>query len=190
MQPVCFAATKMLAPLFLPGKRSPLIRQSLGIDESDHRPLVFCSLGGIPAGELPIDVMRQERRLHWLINADVSNNEEHLHGLKQLTDIPYRDIIASVDAVIGKPGYGMAVEAVAYGIPFVFTRRGHFPDEPVIANWLRQHARSAELSNKDWFGGCFVEPLLELFHTLPVEVPRCNGSEEAAREIQRWLQVT
>ena len=82
---------------------------------------------------------------------------------------------------------GTAVEVAAHGLPLVFTRRGHFPDEPIIVEWLQSHARVMEISNKTWLEGKFGESLCNLFDKPQPPLPICNGAIEAARILEKYL---
>lgn len=183
----CFKQVQPIPPVFIAGAKDKTIRKALGIKANDTRPLVFCSLGGITSTKIPIDAMLAQRDFHWLVNQGYAAQGDHMHGLESLAHWPYRNIIASVDAVISKPGYGMAVEVAAHGLPFIYTCRGHFPDEPVIAAWLKQRTRCMEISNEAWFAGEFSAPLMILLATAKRPSLNCNGAEVAATILQGYL---
>ena len=183
-----FRRVKRIPPVYIPGQRDSSIRHELGLSIDDTRPLVLCSLGGIGSAQIPAEAMLEQRDFHWIIHTDRAlPAADHMHTIEQLAHWPYRDIIASVDAVIGKPGYGMAVEAAAHDLPFVYTRRGHFPDEPVISQWLNRHTRSLEISNADWLAGNFTQPLITLWGENKKAQLSFNGAEEAAETLSDFL---
>ena len=55
--------------------------------------------------------------------------------------IPFIDLLASADAVITKPGYGIVSEVAALGVPTLLLTRGDWPEEPYLVDWLRDHGR-------------------------------------------------
>ncbi|MCW8929941.1 MAG: hypothetical protein OQL19_06870 [Gammaproteobacteria bacterium] len=183
----CFLNKKHIPPIISLGKKQNTLRSLLNIKDDDCRPIILCSLGGIPGAKLPISIMINENNFHWLINASDFPNSENIHNLSSCSHWHYKDVIASVDGVIGKPGYGMAVEAVAHGLPFVFFRRGHFPDEPFIIDWLHKNTRVKEISSKAWSEGAFVDPLKKLMNLPPQDAPVCNGAELGALAIEELL---
>ena len=183
----CFPNKRVIPPITVLGKRQSAFRSALSIKDNDNRPLILCSLGGIPGAKLPISVMAKETDFHWLVNGCYFRASENIHSLDDCKNWQYKDVIASVDGLIGKPGYGMAVEAAAHGLPFVFFRRGHFPDEPFIVDWLYKSTRTKEISSEDWSAGLFVEPLIELFDSPAPKPPHCNGAEVGALVIKDLL---
>lgn len=180
----CFSGVKQIPPIAVLGKRQANLRSDLNIKTSDKRPLILCSLGGISGAKLPISVMKKEINFHWLTNISDRGKSENIHSLDTLTNWQFRDIIASVDAVISKPGYGMAVETAAHGLPIVFFRRGNFPDEPHIIEWLHRNTRTKEISSDDWAAGKFVKPLMDLISSPKTKSPHCNGAEVGALMIR------
>jgi len=183
----CFDNIKHIPPVAVLGKRQARLRSTLNIKSNDTRPLIFCSLGGITGSKLPLSIMKQAIDFHWLISNSDFPASENMHYLDDCNNWQYKDVIASVDGVISKPGYGMAVEAAAHGLPIVFFRRGHFPDEALIINWLHRHTRAKEISREAWFAGEFVKPLIELFNTPIPRPPICNGAEVGASIIKDIL---
>jgi hypothetical protein len=183
-----FEQVKHIAPVYIPGQRKSIIRDQLGLKTDDTRALVLCSLGGIASANIPTEAMLKQRDFHWIVDMDRTlPPADHMHTIAQLADWPYRDILASVDAVIGKPGYGTAVEVAAHDLAFVYTRRGHFPDEPIISEWLDRHTRSLEISNADWFAGNFTQPLETLREKPRKPGLAFNGAEQAAEIISDFL---
>jgi small subunit ribosomal protein S21 len=68
------------------------------------------------------------------------------------------DLLASVDAVITKPGYGTFVEAACAGTPILYLERDDWPETPHFAAWLAQHARAAALGREATAGGQISSP--------------------------------
>jgi hypothetical protein len=58
-------------------------------------------------------------------------------------EVPFVDIVASADMVITKAGYGIVTEAAAAGVPVLFIRRGDWPEELYLIEWLSHHVRHA-----------------------------------------------
>lgn len=192
MQPNCFPHSRSIPPLMVKGQALKQLRESLGIESEDPRPLVFCSLGGIAKANLPVPAMALDERFHWIVNVVPQSAPAHVHFFHESMDWwqpgwSIHDLLASVDAIVSKPGYGMAVEAVAHGLPFVFTQRGHFPDEPPIIDWLHQNGRVHELSQENWFKGRFGDAINELLKQPAPAAPECNGANVAADIIRELL---
>ena len=101
-------------------------------------------------------------------------------------DIPglkFTDLLASVDAVITKPGYGTFVEAACSGIPILYVERKDWPETACLAAWLAAHARAEALDRDRLMSGDFIDALHRLWQAPASAVPPAGGAEEAAR----WL---
>ena len=55
--------------------------------------------------------------------------------------LPFIDLLASVDVVVTKPGYGTLAELACCGTPSVLAARPDWPEEPWLSRWLQAHAR-------------------------------------------------
>lgn len=185
-----FSQVEHIHPLTTRGhRRRVMLRQQLGIAASDDRPLILVSLGGIPAQEIPVEALIQEKRFHWLLDVPFSASPGHLHRMHLLLNSwRYPDLSASVDGMVSKPGYGMAVAAGVQQIPFLYLRRGAFPDEPPICRWLDRVGRCQELSPRMFYSGAWYDPMQALLSRLPKPAVPGNGAEQgAAIIIQRFF---
>lgn len=66
--------------------------------------------------------------------------------LRRAHDWPHPDLVASVDLVISKPGYGITAECLSTGTPLLY------PPRPEFAEYTALHAALSE-----WPGGIFID---------------------------------
>ncbi|MBF0153657.1 MAG: hypothetical protein HQL64_07960 [Magnetococcales bacterium] len=180
----------VIPPLIEPGTAmTARLRQDLHLSPTDQRPLVLVSLGGIPGTDLPFAAMADNQDWLWLLDfdaplpADNLVNWQHLSG-KWL----FRDLIASVDAVVGKPGYGMSIETVAHGLPFLYVCRRTFPDEAAICPWLNHHGRAREITMTAFRNGTWGESLRELMALPRPLPPPLDGASVAVGHILNLMR--
>ncbi len=84
--------------------------------------------------------------------------------------IPFIDVVASVDALITKPGYGTFAEAACHGLPVMSLRRPDWPEEPYLWEYLRARGGLLELTRSDFLSGRIpVEELLALPRPEPID---------------------
>ncbi|MBF0609646.1 MAG: glycosyltransferase family 1 protein [Magnetococcales bacterium] len=179
-----FSNCQFIPPITNPGtQKREQLRQELHISPQDNRPLVFVSFGGIPTEFPDIHALAAEQQVLWLVNFPHIPKEDNLYHLDQLDHWSHSDITASVDAMVGKPGYGMVVEAVASGIPFLYLRRYTFPDEDVLCPWLHRHGRGLELDQATFWSGRWLPALQHLWSQPPPPIPAMNGAQVAAEKI-------
>ena len=106
------------------------------------------------------------------------------------TGLNYSDLVASVDLIITKPGYGMFVEAAAAGVPVLYVERPHWPEAQALTDWLSSVAHCAQIRTADLADGTFTEAfttLLEQGHYTPSPP---TGNLEAARLLAQYLRST
>ena len=96
----------------------------------------------------------------------------------------YEDLVAAVDAVITKPGYGIVAECIAASTAVLYTSRGHFREYDVLVDALGRFARSRFLPQADLFAGRLRESLDALLdEPSPRETMAADGAAVAARVI-------
>jgi L-arabinokinase len=92
----------------------------------------------------------------------------------------YEDLVAAVDVVATKPGYGIIAECAAHETAILYTSRGHFVEYDVLVREMPRYVRSQFIPQDALFAGQW-RPYLErlLAQTAP---PRADvsGAEQAA----------
>lgn len=175
-----FPVSLAIPPITTLGQaRQQELRQALAI--FDQRPLILVTLGGIPANNLPIAAMAAETDFHWLVDCPLPASPNHIHPLQQVSHWPFADLTASVEGIISKPGYGMAISAAANQLPFLYVKRYTFADEPPICHWLTHHAQAMELTHEEFFQGQFAAPMQQLFIKPNPPPPDVSGAKVAAQ---------
>lgn len=99
----------------------------------------------------------------------------------------FADLVASVDVVVTKPGYGTFTEAAMAGTAVLFVPRPDWPESPHLDNWLARHTRALPIAAEQLFGPDLPLRLQELFSLplQPVAVP--SGVAEAADILEQLL---
>ncbi|MCE9535139.1 MAG: hypothetical protein K8R65_01855 [Nitrospirae bacterium] len=149
---------------------------------------VMVGFGGVPLKSLPLKQMEQLRPYRFLFDGPVPHGYSRIHSTTALP-LSFKTLLASVDVIMTKPGYGTLVEAVALQQPVVYVRRYNFADEQPLVDYLHRYGRGIELSLDDFTLGRW-EPALQQaltapFPTLPPPVP--TGAAEAATFIAQQL---
>ena len=110
-----------------------------------------------------------------------SGNARSLDDLSQLS---YADVIAAVDGVITKPGYGIVSDCVANGTPMVFSDRGPFPEYEILVDSIQRHLTAVYMPSDDLYAGSW-ESAIRQIEQLPRHVPRIriDGAEVCAEII-------
>ena len=106
--------------------------------------------------------------------------EQRMYGL----GLRYEDLVAAVDVVATKPGYGIISECVANGTAILYTSRGHFVEYDVLVAEMPRYVRSQFIRMEDLLAGRWRAALDDLLAApSPPERARTDGAEVAARMI-------
>ncbi len=149
---------------------------------------VLVGFGGIPLTSLPLEQIEQLRHYRFLFDGPVPPGYSRIHSTATLP-FSFKTLLASVDVIMSKPGYGTIVEAVALQQPVVYVRRYNFADEPPLVDYLHRYGRGIELSLDDFTQGRW-EPALRKVVDLPMPAappPLTSGAADAATILAKLL---
>ncbi|MBT6119548.1 MAG: hypothetical protein HOH66_16925 [Rhodospirillaceae bacterium] len=176
--------TETVGPIARTGRtRRPELLARL--DRPDGARVVLVSPGGI---EFPERIVRLPRidGVVWLYHRADDFDRTDMHAPQALA-MPFVDILASVDAVLTKPGYSTVAEAGCLGLPLLYLSRGDWPEERPLIDWLRRHAPVQAIAPDDLATRSFAERLDTLW-SMPRPVPAApTGAEEAADILLEYL---
>jgi hypothetical protein len=159
------------------------------------RPLALLSFGGYGIEGLELD--RLDCLARWTIvvtgktapaslpSGAAFVNEGYLYD----RGMRYEDLVAAVDVVISKPGYGIISECVANDTALLYTSRGRFREYDVMVYEMPRVLRCAHLAQEPLLAGRWQAALDALLGSPPPsERPPTNGAELAADRIVELLQ--
>ena len=143
--------------------------------------LALVGMGGIPFA-LSLEywpTQHQGRPLCYLVSPSSANTHSNALSI-EATGLSYSDLVASVDLIITKPGYGMFAEAAAAGVPVLFTARGEWPETEALVTWLQDKAHCAQITTEALRAGTFEQELSKLLTQGPYTPVAPTGNDEAA----------
>ncbi|MCP9447588.1 MAG: hypothetical protein NNA22_08475 [Nitrospira sp.] len=149
---------------------------------------VLVGFGGIPLPTLPFESLRATTGYRFLFDGSIPPGDQRCVSTRSLP-FSFKELLASVDVIMTKPGYATVVEAVALGIPLVYIRRYNFADEQPLVEFLQRHGRGIELSLQDFTAGRWLTAL-DAAVDLPPPLfppPPTSGAEDAAGLLTTFL---
>lgn len=146
--------------------------------------LVMVVMGGI-GYQLPVARWPSVPGVRWLVRESPGGARPDVSTYRGL-DFHFSDLLASVDAVVTKPGYGMFVESAAAGTPVLYLKREDWPEQEVLIDWLRSEAVAAEISAADFAAGNVAEAL-EMLWDRPRKAVVASGATVAAEVLAGLL---
>ena len=149
---------------------------------------VLVGFGGVPLTSLPFADLEQLTGYRFLFDGPVLPGSTTFVSIHSLP-FSFKTLMASVDVIMTKPGYGTIVEAVELRQPVVYVRRYNFADEAPLVDYLLRYGRGVELPIGDFSQGRW-EPALTQVLALPQPAlmpPPPTGAAEAATFIAQQL---
>ncbi|MCK9387931.1 MAG: hypothetical protein M0Q22_05980 [Sulfuritalea sp.] len=166
-----------IAPIARIGRRDRA-RVARLIDLKENERWILLAMGGMPF-RLPMENWPQTPGLNWLVPDEWKMVRDDVRCF-DVPGLDFSDLLASVDAVVTKPGYGTFVEAAACGIPILYLQRDDWPETPHFAAWLALHARAQVLTRERLVAGDFIDELHRLWEIPLPAAPLADGADEAA----------
>ena len=107
------------------------------------------------------------------------------------TGFRYEDLVAAVDVVLTKPGFGIIAECIAAGTAMLYTSRGAFREYDRLVRDLPRFVRSRFIDQRELFSGRVRGALEEVAgQPAPPETMPTHGAEAAADQVLRLVQVS
>jgi len=121
---------------------------------------VLVALGGI-ATTLPVENWPAVEGVVWIFAEALQNQRDDMVDMNSL-HMSFIDVLASVDIVLTKPGYGTYAEAVCNGIPVLTIERRDWPETVYLNSWARRYGHLEVMTREQFFSGCFEQQVNSL----------------------------
>lgn len=159
------------------GKRQDLI-SALGVPDAST--VILCAFGGMLPVEPPPFVVRPDGL------AVLGPVAWSAYGVTPVDQLPlsYGEILASVDAVVAKPGYGIVAELGCTATPAIMISRGDWPEEPYLLNWLSDHGRHRAVDDQNSLSAEAVKRLLAECATAACHPAKPGGEQQVAQALR------
>lgn len=189
------------------GRRPAETRAALGLADG---PLVLLSFGGYGLQQINLGRIASLRGCTVVVTSDVTANRRGdaapAIAAPETRALPpnvvlveetslyasgfrYEDLVAAVDVVMTKPGYGIIAECIANRTAVLYTSRGHFVEYDVLVREMPRWLRAGFISNDDLLAGRWEAPLDALLAAPPPpETAGVDGAEDAADWILQALK--
>jgi len=146
---------------------------------------VLVALGGIMT-PLPVDNWPTTEGVIWIFTGAVQSHRDDLINFNAL-EMPFIEVLASVDVVLTKPGYGTYAEAVCNGVPVLTIERRDWPETAYLNSWVQQYGHLEVMTREQFFSGDFVSQLHALLAKEAGPGIEPDGIRQAADRIQSLL---
>ena len=162
------------------------------------KPLALVSFGGYGVAGLRLDQLDCLDEIDVVLTAPaaqldsikgpvlrVAEEDIYARGLR------YVDLVAAVDVVVTKPGYGIIADCVANQTAMLYTSRGRFVEYDVMVAEMPRFQRCEYIDLDSFLAGRWRDPLSRLLRQPPPpERPRTDGAEVVASMIVERLAAS
>jgi hypothetical protein len=165
------------------------VRRALGLSLTDT--VVLASFGGHALGLDYGAIARNNPFRLLLTDYEYPGNGDTDRRLVRVTrrhladcGLKYEDLIATADAVVGKPGYGIVSECVANGVAFLYALRSRFAEQDVFEREMPRLLRCRRIERDDLLTGNWRHHIEALLAQAPAPIlASTHGAEDAADAI-------
>jgi hypothetical protein len=148
---------------------------------------ILLSFTTLDWGEEALGRVERIREYEFLTVLPLQWKTDHIHALSR-EQIPFSDVIASADAVVSKPGFGILSDCVVNGKPLIYTDRVDFLEYPVLEASVRKYLKNVFIPATKLYAGDLRESLDMIWKrpAPPFKLER-GGDRIAARKIAGFL---
>jgi hypothetical protein len=156
------------------------------LDLPADRPLALVSFGGYGVQGFALDTLDCLKDWTVVMTSATESVEEGPVRVvleRRIYDrgLRYEDLVAAVDVVVTKPGYGILSECIANDTAVVYTSRGRFAEYPVLVREMPKYLRCAYLDTDALLRGRWRAALdAAVSAPAPPERPATNGADVIA----------
>lgn len=193
--PVCAPKTGALSvpPVSRNPRHQPAMTRAR-LSVPPEKKAVLVTAGGVPgAPRFMQRIRRYGRGVHFIVAGDFPDApaqglaEEGLTLLPRKSDFYHPDLVAAVDAVVGKIGYGTLAEVYHAGVPFGYVPRPDFRETAALCQFAQTRLPGVEIPVESYHSGEWLKRLPELLALPPAVPDGQNGAAAAADHICRIL---
>ena len=149
---------------------------------------ILLSFTALDWGEDALARVEQIRDCEFLTVRPLMWHRSNIHPVDR-EQVPFSDVIASVDAVVSKPGFGILSDCIVNRKPLIYADRSDFLEYSVLEASIRRYLRHVHIAAADLYRGNLRESLERLWESPePAETLPRGGDAIAAHRIAALIQ--
>lgn len=150
-----------------------------------EKPWILLSFTSLGWGSSALAQIRRLREVAFFTVRPLAWEESNVHAVDRDV-VPFSDVLASMDAVVTKPGYGILSECMVNRKPMIYVEREDFCEYPILAEAARRFLPSVHLPAQDLYAGRLEGAIRAILaREWPAETLPSGGDELAASFLQR-----
>ena len=105
----------------------------------------------------------------------------NIHGLSR-EQVSFSDVIASADAVVSKPGFGILSDCIVNQKPLIYADRSDFREYPILEESIRKYLKHLHIPADKLYAGNLHESLESIWTRPDPELTLPTGGDRIAAE--------
>ena len=166
-------------------QRGSVLRETLRCEKNERTVLI--AFGGIDH-DLRVDHWPETPGIRWLLPQTWNIARPDMTAFEPL-GFSFTDLLASVDAVLTKPGYGTFVEAACNRTAVLYQRRKNWPEQDCLIEWLKENGRCHEIEASTLAGGHWRNAFEALWAQPAPPTPFPSGIAQAVALLRAGLRA-
>jgi L-arabinokinase len=176
-----FSRQRDIALLSQPGQEArEAIAESRGCDPA--KPWILSSFTSLNLGEAALERIRALDDWEFFTVKPMEWGGRNLYAIDR-EEFSFDTLLASCDAVLTKPGYGILSECVVNQKPIIYTEREDFAEYPILEAGIKKHLKHVHIPGEMLYAGDLKASLMALGDAPEPQEPLAAGGDEQAADI-------
>jgi len=152
-----------------------------------EQPWILISFTSLEWDDDALDRVERLDGYEFLTVLPLAWHKSNIHAVDR-EKIPFSDVVASVDAVISKPGFGIVSECLVNDKPLIYADRKDFLEYAVLEDAIHKYLRHVHIPVDALYRGNLAGALEHLSTLPPPPLSiQTGGAEVAARRMHQFL---
>ena len=153
---------------------------------SEEKKWILLSFTSLAWDQNALDRVEALREYEFLTVLPLAWERKNIHGVDR-ADIPYSDVMASVDGVLSKPGFGLLSECIVNNKPLLYAERTDFLEYPILEKGIQEHIKHHHIPAAKLYAGELEPYISELWQRPSPKAALDNkGAKAAVDAMAAW----
>lgn len=163
------------------------LKDHLGLEKGKNLALIY--LGEFGMDSITSENLSEFRDWDFIGIYPLPGTPANYHLVKK-EDFPYLDLVASVDVMISKIGYGIFSQSLMHGTPLIYLPRKDFAEFPVLEKAILEWGHGYRLSREDYCALKWEKTLKQVLQRKRPAPQPSDGAKICAREIENFIRLS